>query len=54
LSIVDHVLRRPTTYVELGADFLDHLDPDRLTRQLVKRLEKLGHKVTLEPRKEAA
>jgi transposase len=54
LTIVDHVLKRPTTYVELGADFLDRLEPDRLTRQLVKRLEKLGHKVTLEPRQEAA
>ncbi len=54
LTIVYHVLKRQTTYVELGADFLDRLDPDRLTRQLVKRLEKLGHKVTLEPRQEAA
>jgi hypothetical protein len=32
----------------LGADFLDRLEPERLTRQLVKRLEALGHKVTLE------
>jgi transposase len=54
LTIIDYVLRRQTTYVELGADFLDRLDPDRLTRQLVKRLEKLGHKLTLEPRQDAA
>jgi transposase len=54
LTIVYHVLKRQTTYVELGADFLNRLDPDRLTRQLVKRLEKLGHKVTLEPRQDAA
>ena len=54
LTIAYYVLKRQTTYVELGADFLDHLDPDRLTRQLVKRLEKLGHKVTLEPRQDAA
>jgi transposase len=54
LTIVYHVLKRQTTYVELGADFLDHLDPDRLTRQLVKRLEKLGHRVTLEPQQDAA
>jgi hypothetical protein len=33
----------------LGADFLERLEPARLTRQLVKRLEALGHKVTLEP-----
>ena len=54
LTIVYHVLKQQTTYVELGADYLDRLDPDRLTRQLVKRLEKLGHKVTLEPRQDAA
>ena len=54
LTIVYYVLKRQTSYVELGADFLDHLDPDRLARQLVKRLEKLGHKVTLEPRQDAA
>ena len=30
LVIVYHVLKRQTTYVELGADFLDRLDPDRL------------------------
>jgi len=45
-----HVLKRGTTYAELGADFLDRLEPGRLTRQLIKRLEALGHNVTLEPR----
>lgn len=54
LTIIYHVLKRQTTYVELGADFLDRLAPERLTRQLVKRLEKLGHKVTLEPQQDAA
>ena len=49
LVIVYHVLKRGTTYAELGADFLDRLEPERLTRQLVKRLESLGHKVILEP-----
>jgi transposase len=49
LVIIYHVLKRGTTYAELGADFLDRLEPARLTRQLVKRLEALGHKVTLEP-----
>ena len=50
LGIIYHVLKRGTTYAELGADFLGRLEPARLTRQLVKRLEALGHKVTLEPR----
>jgi transposase len=49
LVIIYHVLKRGTTYAELGPDFYDRLQPDRLTRQLVKRLEALGHKVTLEP-----
>jgi transposase len=49
LVIIYHMLKRGTTYTELGADFLDGLEPERLTRQLVHRLEKLGHKVTLEP-----
>ena len=49
LVIVYHVLKRGTTYTELGADFLERLEPARLTRHLVKRLEALGHKVTLEP-----
>jgi transposase len=48
LVIIYHVLQRGTTYAELGPDFLDRLEPERLTRQLVKRLEALGHKVTLE------
>jgi len=48
LVIMYHVLKRRTTYAELGPDFLDRLEPERLTRQLVKRLEALGHKVTLE------
>jgi hypothetical protein len=50
LVIIYHVLKRGTTYAELGPDLLDRLEPERLTRQLIKRLESLGHKVTLEPR----
>jgi transposase len=50
LVIIYHVLKRGPTYAELGPDFLDRLEPERLTRQLVKRLEALGHKVTLEAR----
>ncbi len=34
----------------MGAGLLGRLEPDRLTRQPAKRLEALGHKVTLEPR----
>jgi transposase len=37
------------TYADLGADYFDQLDRDRLTKRLVKRLEKLGHQVSLQP-----
>lgn len=36
-------------YKELGAHFLDSLDPEALQRRLVKRLESLGCKVQLQP-----
>jgi len=36
-------------YKDLGADYFDRLDQERLTKRLVKRLERLGHKVTLQP-----
>jgi transposase len=54
LVIIYHLLKAGTTYQELGGDFLERLEPERLTRQLVKRLEKLGHKVSLEPKDDAA
>jgi transposase len=37
-------------YHELGADYFDRLNPVRLTRRLVKRLEGLGFQVMLEAR----
>jgi transposase len=54
LVIMYHLLKNRTTYKELGGDFLERLEPDRLTRQLVQRLEKLGHNVTLRPKEDAA
>jgi transposase len=53
LVIIYHVLTRRTGYKDLGADYLDRLAPERLTKQLVKRLERLGHKVTLQPQQAA-
>lgn len=44
------VLKKGRPYEELGADYLDRLGPERRTRQLVRQLERLGHKVTLEPK----
>jgi len=48
LVIFYHMLKTGTTYTDLGGDFFDRLEPQRLTRYYVKRLESLGHKVTLE------
>jgi transposase len=54
LVIIYHLLKGGGTYQELGGDFLERLEPERLTRQLVRRLEKLGHQVTLKPKEDAA
>jgi len=49
LVIVYHLLKDGTCYSDLGGDFFDRLEPQRLIPYYVKRLECLGHKVTLEP-----
>jgi transposase len=36
-------------FQDLGVDYFDRIDRERLTKRLVKRLEKLGHKVSLQP-----
>jgi transposase len=36
-------------YEDLGVDYFDRIDRERLTKRLVKRLERLGHKVALHP-----
>jgi transposase len=48
LVIFYHMLKEGTSYADLGGDFFDRLEPQRLTRYYVRRLETLGHKVTLE------
>lgn len=35
-------------YRELGGDFFQRRDPERITKRLVARLEELVHNVTLE------
>jgi transposase len=54
LVIIYHLLKDQTTYRDLGPDYFDRLDTERLTRTLVRRLERLGHKVTLQPQEPAA
>lgn len=50
LVIVYHMIQDGTEYVDLGGDYFDKRHQDYLEQRLIKRLEQLGHKVTLEPR----
>jgi transposase len=43
-----YIIRDEVVYTDLGAAHFDRLAPTQLTRYFVKRLESLGHKVTLE------
>lgn len=48
LVIAYHMLRRGTEYSELGGDYFDKRNQQQTQQRLVKRLEQLGYKVTLE------
>lgn len=54
LVSIYHVLNNQTGYSELGPDYLDQLQEKRLTQSLVRRLEGLGHEVTLKKKEAAA
>lgn len=50
LVIIYHLLKDPNLkYQDLGGQYFDTLDPERLCRQLVKRLESLGYQVQITP-----
>ena len=42
-----YILHRQEPYADLGVDYFDRRDTDRVRRQAVKRLETLGYQVTL-------
>lgn len=48
LIIVYHVLLKQSTYRELGGDYFDRLNRKHLKNRLVRKLESLGLKVTVE------
>jgi transposase len=55
LVIAYHLLNHPErTFQELGGDYFDQRDREALEQRLVRRLQGLGHKVTLEPALPAA
>jgi hypothetical protein len=51
LLVIFHALlsTSESAYQELGSGYFDQLNPQRLTKHLVKRLEALGLEVTLTP-----
>lgn len=49
LSVIYHMLKEGTTYRDLGPQFLDRIRATHLIRFHVRRLEKLGLQVTLNP-----
>jgi transposase len=50
LVICYHVLERGVPYEELGEDYFDrHRSGEAYAKRLVRKLERLGHKVALEP-----
>ena len=54
LTAAWHMLTNGELYRELGGDYYTRQNPDKTTKRLVRQLEALGHRVTLEPRKVAA
>lgn len=49
LVIAWHLLSKGVDYDDLGADFFVQRDADSARRRAVRQLERLGHKVTLQP-----
>jgi len=49
LVIAYYIIRRDTVYHDLGVNYHDERKADAIQLQLVKRLERLGFKVALEP-----
>jgi len=54
LTAAWHMLQTGELYRDLGGDYFTRQNPDRTTKRLVRQLEALGHRVTLEPQEVAA
>lgn len=54
LVIAYHVLQTRTSYQELGSDYFERRNVDKQRKRLIRQLESLGVKVTVEEVKEAA
>jgi transposase len=49
LVIIYHVLRDRSTYQDLGSSYFDERDRQAVQKQLVRRLERMGYQVELQP-----
>ena len=54
LVIIYHILDQQVGYEELGSNYFDERDRQATEKQLVRRLEKLGYQVSLQPAEQAA
>lgn len=54
LVISYHMLKTGQAYYELGGNYLEQINKDQLERYYLKRLQRLGLKVTVEPVSNAA
>jgi transposase len=53
VGLVYQILKHGKSYRELGEDYFDRTQAERLTRRLIHRLERLGHQVTIQPAQQA-
>ena len=54
LVIIYHVLKQRASYQELGGDYFDKQNAEKQRARLIRKLESLGVKVTVEMMAEAA
>ncbi|MGA7316866.1 MAG: IS110 family transposase [Silvibacterium sp.] len=54
LVVCYYLLQRKCHFEDLGVNYFDQLNHEKLTRYFVKRLTRLGHRVTIEPCSAAA
>lgn len=52
--MIYHMLLRQQPYVELGADYLDHLNQEVKAKRLLKQLTSLGYTVQIESEPEVS
>jgi len=49
LVVCYHLLQHKCHFQDLGVNYFDHPNREKLIRYFVKRLTRLGHKMTIEP-----